>query len=94
MMFCLLAQAEDVDVDGLPKSASRSKYDLDGGGGQVSLLIRVSHKVSPIATLPHKDCNLALQPPLPCPITVSFVGFHTCHSTPSAAPQALGTPLQ
>ncbi|EIE26899.1 hypothetical protein COCSUDRAFT_64712 [Coccomyxa subellipsoidea C-169] len=37
-------KAEDVDVDGLPKSASRSKYDLDGGGGQVSLLIRVSHK--------------------------------------------------
>ncbi len=41
----LMQQAEDVDVDGLPKSASRSKYDLDGGGGQVSLLIRVSHKV-------------------------------------------------
>lgn len=43
--MCLSVQAEDVDVDGLPKSASRSKYDLDGGGGQVSLLIRVSHKV-------------------------------------------------
>lgn len=37
-------KAEDVDVDGLPKSATRSKYDLDGGGGQVSLLIRISHK--------------------------------------------------
>ena len=37
-------KAEDVDVDGLPKSASRSKYDLDGGGGSVSLLIRISHK--------------------------------------------------
>ncbi len=45
-VLSLPAQAEDVDVDGLPKSASRSKYDLDGGGGQVSLLIRVSHKVS------------------------------------------------
>jgi hypothetical protein len=40
-------KAEDVDVDGLPKSASKSKYDLDGGGGQVSLLIRISHKVRP-----------------------------------------------
>ena len=40
-------KAEDVDVDGLPKSASRSKYDLDGGGGSVSLLIRVSHKARP-----------------------------------------------
>ncbi len=40
-------KAEDVDVDGLPKSATRSKYDLDGGGGQVSLLIRVSHKARP-----------------------------------------------
>lgn len=37
---------EDVDVNGLPKTASRSKYDLDGGGGTVSLLIKVSHKVS------------------------------------------------
>ena len=36
---------EDVDVDGLPKSSNKSKYDLDGGGGQVSLLIRLSHKV-------------------------------------------------
>ena len=32
-------------MDGLPKSANKSKYDLDGGGGQVSLLIRLSHKV-------------------------------------------------
>lgn len=38
-------KAEDVDVDGLPRNAAKSKYDLDGGGGQVSLLIRISHKV-------------------------------------------------
>ena len=38
-------KAEDVDIDGLPRNASKSKYDLDGGGGQVSLLIRISHKV-------------------------------------------------
>lgn len=38
-------KVEDVDANGLPKTASRSKYDLDGGGGTVSLLIRVSHKV-------------------------------------------------
>ena len=44
-------KAEDVDVDGLPKSASRSKYDLDGGGGSVSLLIRVSHKARRPAAL-------------------------------------------
>ncbi len=31
-------------VDGLPRTAARSKYDLDGGAGAVSLLIRVSHK--------------------------------------------------
>ena len=37
---------EDVDANGLPKTSSRSKYDLDGGGGTVSLLIKVSHKVS------------------------------------------------
>lgn len=37
---------EDVDVDGLPKGNAKSKYDLDGGAGQVSLLIRLSHKVS------------------------------------------------
>lgn len=36
---------EDVDANGLPKTSSRSKYDLDGGGGTVSLLIKVSHKV-------------------------------------------------
>lgn len=39
-------RVEDVDVNGMPKTgASRSKYDLDGGGGAVSLLIKVSHKV-------------------------------------------------
>ena len=38
-------KAEDVDIDGLPRNAAKSKYDLDGGGGQVSLLIRISHKV-------------------------------------------------
>ena len=32
-------------MDGLPKASNKSKYDLDGGGGQVSLLIRLSHKV-------------------------------------------------
>ena len=37
---------EDVDANGLPKTSSRSKYDLDGGGGTVSLLIKVSHKVT------------------------------------------------
>jgi hypothetical protein len=36
---------QDVDVNGMPKASSRSKYDLDGGGGTVSLLIKVSHKV-------------------------------------------------
>lgn len=36
---------EDVDINGQPKTSSRSKYDLDGGGGTVSLLIKVSHKV-------------------------------------------------
>ena len=44
-------KAEDVDVDGLPRNAAKSKYDLDGGGGQVSLLIRISHKVGPSASL-------------------------------------------
>ncbi|KAK9789380.1 hypothetical protein WJX73_005043 [Symbiochloris irregularis] len=38
------ARVEDVDVDGLPKGNAKSKYDLDGGAGQVSLLIRLSHK--------------------------------------------------
>ena len=33
-------------IDGLPRTAARSKYDLDGGAGAVSLLIRLSHKVS------------------------------------------------
>ncbi|KAK9826828.1 hypothetical protein WJX81_004888 [Elliptochloris bilobata] len=37
-------KAEDVEVDGLPRTAARSKYDLDGGAGAVSLLIRISHK--------------------------------------------------
>ena len=41
-------------MDGLPKSANKSKYDLDGGGGQVSLLIRLSHKVRRSAAL---DCK-------------------------------------
>ena len=45
-------QVEDVDVDGLPKSAARSKFDLDGGGGAVSLLIRISHKVRHTAGWP------------------------------------------
>ena len=37
---------EDVDANGMPKTSNtRSKYDLDGGGGTVSLLIKVSHKV-------------------------------------------------
>ena len=44
-MAVVLTQVEDVDVDGLPKASNKSKYDLDGGGGQVSLLIRLSHKV-------------------------------------------------
>ena len=34
-------------IDGLPRTAARSKYDLDGGAGAVSLLIRISHKVRP-----------------------------------------------
>ena len=38
-------KVEDVDANGLPKTAARSKYDLDGGGGTVSLLIKLSHKV-------------------------------------------------
>ncbi|KAK9815384.1 hypothetical protein WJX72_002710 [[Myrmecia] bisecta] len=38
-------KVEDLDVDGMPKSsASKSRYDLDGGAGTVSLLIRVSNK--------------------------------------------------
>ena len=41
---------EDVDINGMPKSSSRSKYDLDGGGGSVSLLIKVSHKVGQTAS--------------------------------------------
>ena len=45
LLICCPAQVEDVDVDGMPKNANKSKYDLDGGGGQVSLLIRLSHKV-------------------------------------------------
>ena len=36
-----------VQIDGLPRTAARSKYDLDGGAGAVSLLIRLSHKVRP-----------------------------------------------
>ena len=47
-------KAEDVDVEGLPRNAAKSKYDLDGGGGQVSLLIRISHKVGRSATLRHR----------------------------------------
>lgn len=38
-------RVEDVDANGMPKTSGRSKYDLDGGGGTVSLLIKVSHKV-------------------------------------------------
>lgn len=38
-------QVEDVDADGLPKGNNKSKFDLDGGQGQVSLLIRLSHRV-------------------------------------------------
>ncbi len=38
-------KVEDLDVDGMPKSsASKSRYDLDGGAGTVSLLIRVANK--------------------------------------------------
>ena len=40
-------RVEDVDANGMPKTNNaRSKYDLDGGGGTVSLLIKVSHKAS------------------------------------------------
>ena len=78
-----MQQAEDVDVDGLPKSASRSKYDLDGGGGQVSLLIRVSHKVSqsssaPLQALPSIPVRRA---PFPAE-TVKLRSSPTCN-TPS-----------
>ena len=48
----LTLQVEDVDVDGLPKSSAKSKYDLDGGAGQVSLLIRISHKVCTALSTP------------------------------------------
>ena len=58
-------KAEDVDVDGLPRNAAKSKYDLDGGGGQVSLLIRISHKAgSPSSTgtqSPHSESVPARQ---------------------------------
>ena len=38
---------EDEDANGMPKASNaRSKYDLDGGGGTVFLLIKVSHKAS------------------------------------------------
>ena len=52
MYHCSVLQASAdvwvrVQIDGLPRTAARSKYDLDGGAGAVSLLIRISHKVSP-----------------------------------------------
>ena len=51
-------KAEDVDIDGLPRNATKSKYDLDGGGGQVSLLIRISHKVCCSSASLSKDSEL------------------------------------
>ncbi len=48
-------KVEDVDAEGMPtRSAARSKFELDGSGGQASLLNKISHKVIPV------PCSLAL----------------------------------
>ena len=52
-------------MDGLPRTAARSKYDRDGGAGAVSLLIRLSHKA--------RRCNVHGECRLCCMMTVSLV---------------------
>ena len=56
-------KAEDVDVDGLPRNAAKSKYDLDGGGGQVSLLIRISHKAGLLSLTGARLLSLVIRAP-------------------------------
>ena len=68
-------KVEDVDANGLPKTAARSKYDLDGGGGTVSLLIKLSHKVC-FSSFPDSAGCLVTPSSTHCAIPDQYISLH------------------